>query len=207
MIQRKNIVEHGVIRKYDSFGSEMRDFLVWYNSHAQRIAALPCASECASQSSCFQTGFDEASRVSRALTAGCEIVYYTVGLHSQQSYLRDVENAMTSNCYVAFVKKESPMGSRRENVMYGWRIVRVEQKSLTKFSVGRRASRIPKITPKSFFADSVRYALYFDSALTPALRPQDVLAYMSVNGSKVAVAMHAHRFMMAGHVRTPMVCH
>ena len=205
MITRRNIVEHGVVRKYDSFGSEMRDFLVWYNSHAQRVAALPCATECASQSSCYATGFDQASRDSRKLTATCEIVYYTIGLHTQQSYLRNVENFMDSECYVAFVKKESPIGSRRENVMYGWHVIRVESYAFGKFSVGRRASRIPKITPRLFFADSVRYALYFDSALTPALRPQEVTSYMKVNTNKVVMAMHAHRFMMAGHVRTPMV--
>ena len=194
-----------ITRVHDAFNKELSEFKNWYDRNNWRLLTTPCASECASQRNCLKSGYDEAAVISRKLSEGCDSVYYTVGLHRKQTSLKRVDVLMDPRCYIAFVKKDSPLGKYKDDSINGWNIVRVASSGFHRLSVGRRASRIPKISPELFFAKTVRYAVYFDSALIPLIKPQDIRSYMVVNGEKVVIAMHAHRYQMGGKVRSPMV--
>jgi hypothetical protein len=190
----------------DPFYTKLDTVLKWFVVNSTAMMPLPCASECSSVYDCFRSGFDKAALTSRALTDGCDVVYYTIGIHREQTGLTDVENKMSSHCYVAFVKENSPLGRRNPGKLHGWNIVLINDLNLHLFGVGRRASRIPKISPAHFFARSAKFAVYFDTGSYPKIVPNEVSSYMVDGEKRVAIAMLFHRMQMAGwdRVRSPM---
>jgi hypothetical protein len=164
----------------------------WYKRHGNKEIQLPCVSECASRRDCISTGFDKAASMSRNITSGCEIVFFTEGFHREQYTLRVVKHMMTSNCYVAFISKESPLGNSDESMHNGWTLIRTEFSGMENFGVTRRISRIPKISPTLFFSSTVNYCVHFDTRLAPIMAPHDFISLMSVSGKRVAVAMLKH---------------
>ena len=117
-------------------------------------------------------------------------------------HVRREDNA----CYIAFVKQDSPIAKKLLAQNYGWDIVRVSSLGSEVLNGARRMSRIPKITPGSFFSTNVKYAVYFDSSLSPIIKPSAIESFMiEEDGSRVVIAMHAHHLnMRMGLVRTPM---
>lgn len=137
--------------------------------------------------------------MSRKITKGCHNVYYTVAFHVGQYTLRQVNNSVMENhCFVAFVKSESPIGKNQESSHNGWELIKVPDVSSNRFGSARRVSRIPKICPALFFANTVKYAAYFDTALAPTIAPQEIGDAMTINGKNVVVGMHFHPQLMTG---------
>jgi hypothetical protein len=180
--------------------SALRSLAAWYRSHGHNSSvSLPCASDCSSQRDCLSSGFDDAASLSRIVTTGCQVVYYTVAFHKAQYTLRPVENVSVlhqQHCHVAFVKRESPLGQHGQHLHKGWFVVTVESKGLDIFGVARRVSRIPKISPGKFFANSVKYAVYFDTTHAPVIKPEIIPTLMTVKNMRLAVGMHMHPKMM-----------
>lgn len=187
--------------------SELKSFSKMVTTtDSMNVLKLPCASACSCRQDCYASGFDAAGKQARASTAGCVIVYYTVGMHRKQAGLTDVDNLMDKRCYVAFVKVDSPIGRGSAVYANGWQIIRVDGTHMEKLIVSRRASRLPKINPDSFFAKTVRYAVYFDTGSIPKLDPKHIDGLMTVDGKKISIAMLFHRMQMTGwhRSRSPM---
>jgi hypothetical protein len=188
--------------KTDACEIELASFSKWLILNEEKPMVLPCASTCACPQDCYNSGFDLAAQQSKVTTAGCSVVYYTIGMHKKQERLTDVHRAMSHKCYVAFVKEESPIGRRTGEDANGWTIIKIGGLNLDKLSVSRRSSRIPKINPDKFFAESVQYAVYFDTGSIPELDPRVVDGLMSTHKGKVATAMLFHRMQMSNWYRT-----
>ena len=112
----------------------------WITKNESSHIRLPCASKCSLGKDCVETGFDQAAIVSRRLTEGCGIVYYTIGMHREQSYLTAVPEEMDKRCYVAFIKDGSPISRKNLDRSNGWYLVTVNPRHLDEFGVGRRTS-------------------------------------------------------------------
>jgi hypothetical protein len=190
----------------DVFYSKMHPLYNWLRHNLSSMTPLPCASECSSSSDCYHSGFDEAAKMSTRITDGCDVVFYTVSLHRAQSGLMHVDTIMNAKCYIAFVKRSSPLGQRNPGTLNGWNVVVVSDYNMQVFGVSRRASRLPKISPASFFAKTVQYAVYFDTGGTPKIRPDALDQYMRSDEKRVAIAMLYHRFQVTDwhHVRSPV---
>ena len=190
----------------------VRQYLAWSKAFGSQPHEFPCAAECSSSQTCLRTGFDDIIMETRRLTRSCNVVFYTVALHKELASLNMVEREGEEKggegaCYLALVKKDSPIGKQVLERLHGWYLVRVPSQGSESLHGARRMSRIPKITPRRFFSTSVQYAVYFDSTLTPLVKPSAVGSLMvgEKRKERVAIAMHAHHLnMRTGLVRTPM---
>jgi nucleoside-diphosphate-sugar epimerase len=146
----------------------------------QGTPIFPCASECAHPQHCKRSLYDDVMALTRALTAKCSTVLYTVDLALNVTGLASahvrvstesvayIEDADGSHCNIAFVSESSPLYRSHETVvadgmhMHGfWSLVPV---AVTKYSVGstRLLSLLPKLSPGKFFAPTVSKAIYCD---------------------------------------------
>jgi nucleoside-diphosphate-sugar epimerase len=87
---------------------------------------FPCASECAHESQCTTSYFDDIISVTVRITESCDTVMYTVTLEENLISIPSARNAFTANkyshlkgkfCNLAFVSEKSPLVQRlkREN--------------------------------------------------------------------------------------------
>ena len=141
---------------------------------------FPCASECANPSQCKPSLFDDVIKLTRAVTAKCSTVMYTVALGGDVTQLSSIhvrvstqsvayiEDASGSHCNIAFVSEASPLYKRHDMIvaddlsMHGfWTLIPV---AITKYSIQKieLLSLLPKLSPGRFFADTVEKAIYCD---------------------------------------------
>ncbi len=104
-------------------------------------------------------GFDAAAAQSRARTARCELVLYTVALGGGSKLRQPPLASVPAGCAVAFVGEggDADLGDGRLR----WSLVTVRG-PMPWGDDARRNSRLPKLRPDLFFAASVRYTVYVD---------------------------------------------
>lgn len=84
---------------------------------------FPCASECSHESQCIKSYFDDATHISRSITAGCDAVLYTVHLGDDVENIPSAHTAISTDsvpyfddngkrCNVAFVSEGSTLVRR-----------------------------------------------------------------------------------------------
>ena len=84
---------------------------------------FPCASECSHESQCIKSYFDDATHISRSITAGCDAVLYTVHLGDNVENIPSAHTAVSTDsvpyfddngkrCNVAFVSEGSTLVRR-----------------------------------------------------------------------------------------------
>lgn len=141
---------------------------------------FPCASECANPNHCKPSLYDDVIQLTRAITAKCSTVMYTVALGDNVTQLSSIhvrvstqsvayiEDAGGSHCNIAFVSEASPLYQRHDMIvaddisMHGfWSLIPV---AITKYSIQKvqLLSLLPKLSPGRFFADTVEKAIYCD---------------------------------------------
>jgi hypothetical protein len=93
-------------------------------------------------------------------------------------------------CSILFISKSSVYIQQHssDRKVGNWHIVTVG--NLTGgFSDGRKASRVPKLSPGKFFADTVEYALYVDAKLLLLKHPEDLLSTYVYRANKTSLAL------------------
>lgn len=145
---------------------------------------FPCASECSHPALCHRSLYDDVLPLTRAITAQCTTVLYTVSLGNNvtripSTYVRVstqsiafVDNdSVGSHCNLAFVSVESPLYQKSAGeknrasdgiVRHGfWSLIPVV---LTKYADDKKQllSLLPKLSPGQFFAENVQKAIYSD---------------------------------------------
>lgn len=152
-----------------------KDVVQWRTGYES--SRIPCECPCASSpSSCFASAWKTAMQNSLRLTKGCKIVLYTV-LIGQVKEIHPVSADWMDpvHCNIAFVSESSPlMHSQHLQQASRWTFVSVADLA-GGFQDSRKASRLPKLAPDAFFAESVDHALYIDSKLEINISPVDVL--------------------------------
>lgn len=144
---------------------------------------FPCVAKCRAEQ-CIPSAWDEAAVYSRRLTAGCKMVLYSVAIddradsfHHIDKYWGEVKSYWGSSpaCSILFLSDMSkyrlkrPLSSRAGN----WHIVTV--KKLSAFPDNRKAAKLPKLFPHSFFGKSVDYAFYIDAKIRLLDHPSNIL--------------------------------
>ena len=159
----------------------------------------PCVTKCGSDINCFPTGWDKAAEKSRNATNGCDMVVYGTAIDINVKDFHGLPKLWENGreCSVLFLHSESSYlranPSRDKEKDKNWYIVDVE--NLHEFSNNRKASKIPKLFPQSFFASTVKYALYIDAKIVINRHPRDIL-----NEFLVPYAKQGKTFLtMVGH--------
>jgi hypothetical protein len=144
---------------------------------------FPCVSKCLAEQ-CIASAWDEAAAQSRRLTAGCKMVLYSVAIDDRADSFHHIDKywgeaksfwGSTPACSVLFLSDRSEFRLKHKHATRAgnWHIVPV--KELSAFSDNRKASKLPKLFPHSFFAGSVDYALYIDTKLRLLDHPSTIL--------------------------------
>ena len=159
------------------------------------LSRLPCESECASSTHCSPTFWGATIAQSRARSAGCEVILYTV---STEPNTRRIVPGPADNvgCNIAFVAEGTVQNS---SGFAGWTLVFVNSTdSLRQFPDVRKASRVPKLSPGLFFADSVKYAVYTDNLVLFKVPIRQLIKRSTAppgSGREVVMAAMRHPFV------------
>jgi UDP-glucuronate 4-epimerase len=169
----------------------MRSFIDWYLAY-YGVRSL-CASECADPKWCIPSFFDAVLRESVTMTNQCNIVVYTIYIGERNVTLYNPlhEEAVDepTTCYVAFVAK----GRLITQPGSLWKMVPVEIAHSLPWDE-RQLSRVIKLTPASFFAESVTHAIYVDASIQLVAQPQklvDMLVHDDGEHPRQAIMMAA----------------
>ena len=117
-------------------------------------------------------------------------------------------------CNIAFVSRRSrivrysnghkPADNATAHLLFGnWHLVLLEEFAAP-YSESRKPSRVPKITPRAFFAPSVRYAVYMDSKLKLNCDPSKYVAKVSAEAEASVLAAST---MAGGQGTDAGACH
>ena len=145
---------------------------------------FPCASECAHDSQCIPTFYDDVLAYSRMLTEECEAVMYTISLEDDLSAIPSAQVQVSAKskshiegnggrCNIAFVSESSPLyrrlssssqtnGGKALPVMHGhWVLIPVAISTHVK-DIMHILKLIPKLSPGQFFGSKTTRAIYCD---------------------------------------------
>jgi hypothetical protein len=156
---------------------------------------FPCAANCGDEK-CFPSAWDEAAAESRHMTNGCTYVIYSAAIDDHADSFNPIENYWEKphqsdlKCSILFISKNSVYMQQHssDRKVGNWHIVTVG--NLTGgFSDSRKASRVPKLSPGKFFADTVEYALHVDAKLFLLIHPEDLLSAYVYRANKTSLAL------------------
>lgn len=163
--------------------------IVAFLSARMAVGLMPqmaCESECASQTKCIKTFWSDVMQQSNSITSRCPIVVYTVSTEPGTKRIIPGPNS-TTGCNIAFVAEGTvidPSGFANWEIIY-MNLTNVEEH----FHNSRKASRVPKITPKYFFkSETTQYAVYMDNVVALKMPVQQVIdTYMKRQDNGVTV--------------------
>eukprot|EP00981_Chlorochromonas_danica_P009078 scaffold2474_cov234-Ochromonas_danica.AAC.5 len=176
----------------------LKFFVEWYKS--QERAAIPCESECVVLPDlCHSVGMATAAQNSQSFTKTCDFVIYSTVLDSLEQFLSWRVKTPKSGlqvCYVLFSKPGSSANlSSPEHRRLLLHLTVIEVEGLTSAEKERKLTHILKLTPGTFFASKVTYAMYVSShikhlgllsRILDLLKPKDRVAMVVVRaGQKV----------------------
>ncbi|EED96613.1 predicted protein [Thalassiosira pseudonana CCMP1335] len=165
------------VPSYDAF----KQILVDSRDDRRALVNLPCASGCRWQGFCSSSAWDEAIATSKAVTASCPYVLYTVDLRPEL-FTMEKQSAPSQRkgweeqfCKVAFVSSSSKLA----NSMYSkrmndntpvdqwngtgkdghWRIVVIRG---SQYSMTEAERSLAKLTPNLLFNDRVEKAMHLE---------------------------------------------
>ena len=118
---------------------------------------FPCASECSHESHCIKSYFDDATHISRSITAGCDAVLYTVHLGDDIENIPSAHTAISTDsvsyfddkgkrCNVAFVSEGSKLVRRLKKEKGLAQFVSVSEEFLRRINEGGRGAADVLIT-------------------------------------------------------------
>ena len=177
---RENLYKNNFSNKMTT-SSSVLNCLPFDTECLQGYTVLPCISECSNPQLCHDTPYDEVAKVSTKLTSGCKFIFYTITLGLDISNLPDFghkgnDTSHRYDCYIAFVS-ERDFIQERYSSNQNWKQVVVPIDD-----VNSPFAFIPKYSPRSFFAETVREAIY----IAPSISPKDLpLLYKEVHYARV----------------------
>ncbi|GKY96490.1 hypothetical protein MPSEU_000608400 [Mayamaea pseudoterrestris] len=146
-------------------------------------AVFPCASECAHETQCITSFYDDVQAYTRVLTDECDAVMYTVALDDSLSVIPSAQVQVSANskshiegnggrCNIAFVSESSPLFRRLSSsqagqgkdvpIMHGhWVLVPVMVSSHVA-EMMHILKLLPKLSPSQFFGSRTTRAIYCD---------------------------------------------
>jgi hypothetical protein len=153
---------------------------------------FPCDTSCSNRASCHATGWGEAAKKSRALTQNCSLVVYSVALGGDVDVLNDV-TAYPTVCNVMFLDGRSILArsQRMAKTIGNWTVV-IAYNLEHSFSNMRRAGKIPKLSPDTFFNERVEFAIYLDAKLQLLVNPLQTLQLHMLAFERVLMAAVCH---------------
>eukprot|EP00981_Chlorochromonas_danica_P010248 scaffold3058_cov165-Ochromonas_danica.AAC.39 len=170
----------------------LKNFVEWYKT--QERAAIPCESECVVLPDlCHSTGMATAAQNSRSFTRTCDFVIYSTAVDSLEQFSWWHVKAPKSGlqiCYVLFSKPGSAANlssPKHRRLLLHWKVIEVE--GLASAESEKKLTHILKLTPGTFFASKVTYAMYVSShikhlgllsRITDLLKPKDRIAMVVV---------------------------
>lgn len=174
----------------------MQEFILWFLVHSGSRSI--CASECSDPSACVKTNIDTALQQSKALTHGCDVVVYTAYMSNVWNDLpdapaQDLETSDLRYCYIAFSNVEEHTRLEAQSMGPAWKVIYVRNADPINWWDSRRISRIFKLTPARFFAESVRYAIYVDAKLNLIANPQTLIGMMDDADASRRAVLAAYR--------------
>ncbi|KAL3907841.1 MAG: hypothetical protein SGILL_008707, partial [Bacillariaceae sp.] len=159
-----------------------------YDKECLRAAPVfPCASECAHESQCTNSYYDEVIAWTQSLTSDCPTVLYTVDLDESLAILPSAhlklqtssKSFLKGNCNLAFVAEGSHLvqslrGSHRMSFIGGgsskilrngaWVLIPLDTPIFPDGDVEKDVLRLlPKLSPGLFFGSGTKKAIYVDS--------------------------------------------
>lgn len=163
-------------------------------SEAFNEVEYPCAANCGSvAASCFPSAWDEAATQSKTMTKGCTYVLYSAAIDDRADSFNPVGDFWeeSKKCSILFLSKNSVYLQQHENAsrVGNWNIVPVGKWLSSEFGNGRKASRVPKLSPGKFFAATVQYALYIDAKLLLLKHPAEILSNHLNRSRNISIVM------------------
>ena len=167
-----------------------------------KVASFPCGTVCTSLSTaeCFPSSWQQPAAYSKRVSLECESVLYSVSLGSHVGGVPPIQDFWSGKpCSIMFLNSYSNFSKTTNLPNLGkynnWTIIYVGH------SIGytsyRRAGKIPKLSPSSFFAENVKYAVYLDSKFILHTPPKILIQqYIAMNESIFLSAIH-HPFSEA----------
>ncbi|KAJ1391083.1 hypothetical protein B484DRAFT_286964 [Ochromonadaceae sp. CCMP2298] len=166
----------------------------------------PCASKCGGDQ-CIASAWDATAAQSKNVTAGCDTVLYSIAIDDHADTFNHIDQYWKEpvHCSILYLSANSMYLRKHPSaeMLGNWTIVPV--KKLDAFTNNRKAAKIPKLFPHSFFADSVEYALYVDAKIQLTEHPTKVLSEHLIsyaeNGTFLTVVGHPFNHNVTAEVR------
>eukprot|EP00984_Skeletonema_dohrnii_P002091 scaffold698_cov115-Skeletonema_dohrnii-CCMP3373.AAC.5 len=146
-------------------------------------STLPCASGCGWHGQCTSSVWDAVVEESRAATAKCKHVLYTVDLSSDLAELN--EKPATSKdekdfCKIAFISSTSALAKQNKDSQ--WTIITINGDEST---VTEAELSLAKLSPTMLFGDKVNHAFYADHRRLKASTDDAMTAIQSMKVDSV----------------------
>lgn len=146
-------------------------------------STLPCASGCGWHGQCTSSVWDDVVEKSRAATAKCKHVLYTVDLSSDLAELN--EKPATSKgkkdfCNIAFISSTSALAKQSKDSQ--WTIITINGDEST---VTEAELSLAKLSPTMLFGDKVSHVFYADHRKLKASTDDAMTAIQSMNMDSV----------------------
>jgi nucleoside-diphosphate-sugar epimerase len=166
-----------------SSDSRIQDFINDSNvPYPGLLSMLPCSSGCGWHGKCIPSVWDAIIEETKAATAKCKYVLYTVDLRSGLNKLKGTLAASQYGkdfCKIAFISSSSVLArsAKRRQDKDQWAIIEIrgDESTLTEAELS-----LAKLSPSKLFGDNVSYAFYFNHLKVRASIDNAMFAIMSM---------------------------
>jgi hypothetical protein len=162
-----------------------------------KSSSFPCETACQTLSSekCFATNWRTPSLKSQQATEGCSFALYSVSLGFNVDDVNSVDDFWGGKpCSIMFLSRNSSLiqrtGLQTLNKLRNWTLILVDD--FPEFTSNRRAGKIPKFSPESFFSTTVKRAIYLDSKFILKTSPVSLIQNYSLHHSNILLTAIAH---------------
>ena len=144
-------------------------------------STLPCASGCSWHGKCTSSVWDAVMKDSRAATANCKYVIYTVDLSSDLVKLHNKKLKEKKDfCHIAFISSSSVLAEQTNDSQ--WTIITVNGNEST---VTEAELSLAKLSPTALFSDIVTHAFYVNHRKLKVSTDDAMLAIQTMNMKSV----------------------
>eukprot|EP01031_Cornospumella_fuschlensis_P025791 gene25791-31146_t len=180
----------------------------WHEAIRYDNSTFPCEAGCAtSEQLCFQTAWGPVTALTRAITAQCQYVIYTVALGKREAtHLHPAGDFWDGKpCSIFLLSNNSKFaetyGLETGSVFRNWFIVIVKDEPFSRqFPSARRAAKIVKFSPHTFLHSNVKYAIFIDAKLQAMVHPEVVIrSHMEQHGNVILAAVRHQKAISLQH--------
>ncbi|RYY82441.1 DUF616 domain-containing protein [archaeon] len=169
----------------------------WNEAISYRNSTFPCEAACVSDQPCFPTSWGPVATLTRAITAECQYVIYTVALGKREvTHLHPAGEFWGGKPCSIFLLSNNSKFAETHNLESGsifrnWLIIVVKDEPFAQqYGSPRRAAKIVKFAPHYFLHPNVKYAIFIDAKLQAMVHPESVIrAHMEQHGNVILAAV------------------